>query len=360
MLEGLDHLFADSAQPGLTELRASLADLFAGGSRGCLFETRALPGPKPLVFRLRFRLDREERSVVVKRLKPAIAERNKLALQRWLPAVGLGAAAPALLSVAAGRDGDFVWHVYEDLGPGALDPESPAPLHVQPVVTLIAQLHTRCAVHPMLAECRPGGDLGPHFYATSVRDAIRCLTALQPPEVKRSREQAALCERLLERLHRLDAQRVEREQLLADLGGPDTLLHGDLWTPNAFVVPGRRGLEARLIDWDHVGVGSYSYDLSTFLLRFASRHRPWILDLYRTAVAVAGWRLPAARDLNPLFETAEYARYANCIIWPALALLSGPNDWSFKLLAEIEGWFQKFQPVLNPDDVAPAPRPVCS
>jgi aminoglycoside phosphotransferase (APT) family kinase protein len=129
-------------------------------------------------------------------------------------------------------------------------------------------------------------------------------------------------------------------------GGPETLLHGDLWAINVFVIPTADGLRARLIDWDHAAVGPPTYDLSTFLLRFPSEHRSWVLELYRQAVAEAGWRLPDERDLNSLFETHEYARFANRIIWPAIALVQDRAEWGYDSLAEIEEWFEQLGPVL--------------
>jgi len=71
-----------------------------------------------------------------------------------------------------------------------------------------------------------------------------------------------------------------------------------------------------------------------------------VLELYRQAVAEAGWRLPAERDLNFLFETHEYARFANRIIWPAIALAIDQAAWGVEALAEIDGWFDQFEPVL--------------
>src|SRR5439155_1119908 len=80
-------------------------------------------------------------------------------------------------------------------------------------------------------------------------------------------EQAGVTERLLERLVGLRADAARRAQVFEQAGGPDTLLHGDLWTINAFVAPTAGGLRAQLVDWDRVGVGPFSYDLSAFLLR---------------------------------------------------------------------------------------------
>ena len=111
-------------------------------------------------------------------------------------------------------------------------------------------------------------------------------------------------------------------------------------------IPAADGLRARLIDWDHTAVGPASYDLSTFLLRFPSEHRRWVLDLYRKAVAGAGRYLPGERELNRLFETHEYARFANRIIWPAIALVMEHAAWGVEELAEIDRWFGQFEPVL--------------
>src|SRR5439155_26910360 len=104
----------------------------------------------------------------------------------------------------------------------------------------------------------------------------------------------------------------------------------------------------RLIDWDYAGVGPVSYDLSTFLLRFPTERRPSILEFYRKEVEESGWELPTQANLNALFETAEYARYANRIIWPAIALVTDKAAWGAVALAEVEEWFQRFEPVLPP------------
>src|SRR5205823_111205 len=148
-----------------------------------------------------------------------------------------------------------------------------------PVVELIGELHTRFAGHALLAECREhgvDGDLGMGFFTAQVArsiDALKSIRSLDPLPP----EQAELRDRLLGRVERLDAERDERALLVERSGGPDTLLHGDLWTTNTRVFERNGGFQARLIDWDHVGVGPVAYDLSTFLYRFAPEHRPWIL-----------------------------------------------------------------------------------
>ena len=47
-----------------------------------------------------------------------------------------------------------------------------------------------------------------------------------------------------------------------------------------------------------------------------------------------------------LFETAELARYANRVIWPALAIARDGAAWGFPELAEVESWFEALGPVL--------------
>ena len=345
MIEGLDHLLEESGQPGLPELRASLHELFGGpGVAGRVIDQQRL---KKRVYRLRFHARGQVRSLVVKCLDPEFAQRNQFVIKRWLPAVGLGASSSLLLAVAAERSGQCVWHVYEDLGDRTLDASDPDPGHVAAAVGLIAQLHTRFAGHPLLLECRKyGGDLGIYYFSSNVRDAVRGLELLRPPDVELSPERLALRDRLLERLYQLLDEQPYRAQVMAELGGPETLLHGDLWTTNAFVLPTTNGLRALLIDWDRAGVGPISYDLSTFLYRFPPHDRQWILDCYQEAVGHAGWRLPSARDLNLLFETAECARYANRAIWPAIALLRDRAEWGCDELAAVEQWFEMLEPVL--------------
>jgi thiamine kinase-like enzyme len=346
VIEGLDDVLADSGQLGLAELRACLQEVLGGSEDGGrLVEQQPLKARK--VHRLRFEVGGRLRSVVVKRLRPTVAQRNHFVHTRWLPAMGLGESAPALLGVAAERGGRFVWHVSEDVGDWPLDRHHPEPRWVEAAVELIGQLHVRSAEHPLLAECRRyAEDLGIYYYMANVRDAVRGLEALRSADVGWSSERLALWERLLGRLQKLLGEASQRARLLEEAGGPDVLLHGDLWTTNTFVGPAPNGLQAQLIDWDHAGVGPTSYDLSTFLYRFRREDRPWILDSYRRAVGRAGWRLPPARDLNVLFETAECARYAGRAIWPAVALLQDRAEWGFAELAEVDRWFEALEPAI--------------
>jgi hypothetical protein len=311
----------------------------------------ALERLKTTVYRLRFDRLAGPASVVAKRLSRRRARANELVAERWLPAVGLEWACPELCGLVNEPSGSAAWHIYEDVAGSGLDGGLPDPERVGPVVELIAELHTRFAGHALLAECQEhgeNGDLGIGFFTAQVARSIDALKSIGSPSVPLSREQAELRDRLLGRVERLDAERDERASLVERYGGPDTLLHGDLWTTNTHVLERSEGFQARLIDWDHVGVGPVTYDLSTFLYRFTPEHRPWILRRYQEAVARQGWQLPDDSILNLLFETAEYARYACCVAGPALAA-SRAEPWGFEQLAEVERWFASLEPVLAVD-----------
>jgi len=329
--------------------RELLADLLDGTGR--VADIRRL---KERVYRLEM-TNGPHRSVVVKRLEPAVAQRTRLVAERWLPALGLGDRCPRLLAVAADAASGTSWHAYEDLGDETLASD-PTRERVTATVDLIAQLHTRGARHAVLPDVRRyGGALGFSYFTANVHDAIAALEALVAAAIEPPPEQAGVTERLLERLVGLGADAARRARVFEEAGGPDTLLHGDLWTINAFVAPTAKGLRAQLVDWDRVGVGPFSYDLSAFLLRFPPEERAWILERYREAVAPAGWRLAAVPELTDLFDTAERGRYANRIIWPALALLRERAAWGFPELAEVERWFRALDqsPVLDVGALTP-------
>jgi len=325
--------------PALAELRVVLLNALGQATARRLIGLECL---KRGVFRLKVETDDGVRPVVAKQMDAATARRNELVMRRWLPAMGLGDAFPALLGVALGAHGRSVWHVYEDLGECRLDGSGSDRRRVGAALELIARLHVRSASHPLLAECRQeGGDRGANYLLSNVRDAERALEALQAPAVVLADEQRALRDRMLGRLRALRDTASERARAIEECGGPEVLVHGDLWTTNAFVATTDHGLEARLIDWDRAAVGPFSYDLSTFLYRFPAVERSWIVDQYQLAVRSAGWRLPAPPELSVLFDTAELARYANCAVWAALAALEGPTDRAhLEELAEVERWFE--------------------
>ncbi len=343
MIEGLNRLLEGSGQPCLAELRELLENVQLGRDRVWrLIDQEPLQTQNRRVFRLKLACGREVRSLVVKRLQPAMALRNELVAQRWLPMIGLEGCCPLLLGTAAARDGSCIWHLSEDLGPWTLNLELPDRPRVEAAIALLARLHTRFADHALLGEVRlHGSDFGIHFYQTNVQDALRALEGVRPPA-----DRHALCDRLRDRLRQMREELPARAEALAELGGPETLLHGDLWAINVFVSHSQGGLKARLIDWDRTGVGPISYDFSTFLLRFPDRHRLWALGLYRKEVAREGWQLPGNQELNLLFETAELARYANCVIWPAIRLGHEHTDWAFDQLADVAEWFENLSPVL--------------
>jgi hypothetical protein len=354
MIAGLERVIAAGGVPmpaetGSAELACALDQALHGAGSPVLVAHEQL---KSRVFRLRFEVADGTRSFVAKRMPPEHACRNELVIRRWLPDLGLGAIVPELLGLAAERSGRWVWHVYEDLGPWELDARVPDGERVAAVVREIAQVHARSVAQPMLAECRlHGQDSGVAFLVSSVRNAIHGLEQLRAPRLALSDAQVDVRERLLERLTRLRAEEPVRTRAIEDWGGPETLLHGDLWTTNTFAEPTAAGTRVRIIDWDRAGVGPASYDLSTFLLRFAPGQRLEILELYREALAEHGRALPGRRELNLLFESAECARYASRAVWPAIALLRDGAAWGFEELAQVEAWFAALAPVL-PEDSA--------
>lgn len=331
---------------GASELRELLNELFKADGSGAEWLAALRPLKPPRVYRLELVPSAAPwRSVVVKRLDAAVAQRARLAAERWLPALGLADGCARLLGVAAEARGDAVWHVYEDLGDETIAAR-PDPNRVAAAIDLVARLHARGAGHAILPDMRRYcSNYGIGYFAANLRDAIAGLEALQTSGIEAPGEYAGLAARLLTRLRGLLIDADRRAAVFARSGGPDTLLHGDLWTINTFVVPTPDGLRACLIDWDGVGVGPYSYDLSTLLLRFPLEERAGVLDAYRRAVARAGWFLPSLGDLNLMCETAELARYANRVIWPALALVREQVAWGFSELAEVERWFEALDPV---------------
>ena len=344
-VETLRGALSDGGQISVDELSALLSELCPRLFTGSDIQVDRL---NSRVFRVRSLSNGVGASIVIKRLTLALAERNELVIKRYLPSIGLSDATPTLLGTIGDAKGGCAWQVHEDLGSNLLDAENPRADTVAAAVELIARLHIRAASAPVLAEChRQLNDLGLPYFVSNVSQAIAGLESLQVLVETFTSDQRAVRDRLLERLHTLHESVPLRTQLMRELGGPDTLLHGDLWTINTFVIPGSHGLEARLIDWDRAGVGPVAYDVSTFLYRFPADRRLWILNEYRGALNRAGWHLPEPIDLNVLFETAECARYANRIIWPAAALVSeGPASGGHDELSQVLSWFESLEPAL--------------
>ena len=307
------------------------------------------------VYRLRCSGGREHRSFYCKRLDPDIARRNELVARRWLPAIGLEQSGPPLLATAAEWTGRFCWHLYEDLGEGALDPADLTWADVEAALAAVARMHVRFAEHPLIAELRLwGGELGLHFYRANLNDATTALRWVARSDQRLDDRRAALCERLLQRLARLRAEHLPRAAEWARHGGPDTLLHGDLWPSNVLMTGDGSARRPRLIDWDHAGVGPFWYDLSTWLSRLPRPMRRDALAIYAAEVGGAGRQLPDEPMVSALFETAELARLTNRLIWPALAVIDpdgADSDvaWAFAELEEVESWFLELSPILPPE-----------
>jgi ATP-binding cassette, subfamily B, bacterial len=301
---------------------------------------------KECVHRLRFAVGTRPVAVVVKRLSPRRARVNQLVAERWLPALGLEWACPRVLGTVRDPATEAMWQVYDDPGGAPLAGDIGDGARVEPAVELLAELHARFAGHPLLTECRQHGEaLGMSFFSAEVAHCVELLESLGATGPPLSRQRDELRHRHLDRLRRLHDGRDERALLLEESGGPDTLLHGDLWPSNILVSERAAGPEAVLIDWDHAGVGPVSYDLSTFLLQLPAELRAPILDGYREAMAWRGWELPDDSTLNALFEIAEHARYASCLA-PAVAGACRGEEWGFGQMAEIDAWFEDFEPAL--------------
>jgi Phosphotransferase enzyme family len=298
------------------------------------------------VHRLRVAGGGAERSVVVKWSDAVIARRCRLVAWQWLPAAGLEDLGAPLLAVAADRNGEGAWHIYADLPGRPLSTERPVHDEVEAAIVAIARVHTAFAEHPVLRECRlGGGDRGIHFYSANVRDAVIALRSLDLDRL--GPDASAPRDALLQRMSGLENEESERAQVLAAAGGPETLVHGDLWPSNVIVLADGDSPAVRLIDWDEAGVGPIGFDVSTFLLRFDPPHRRWILDAYRRAVErLAGWDLPHERELNLIFETAAYARLASLLVWSVAAAADGESDWLVERLANLVEWFDEVAPVL--------------
>ena len=285
--------------------------------------------------------------MVIKRLDPDVAWRNQLVATRWLPSVGLDGLAPGLLGVAPEGSGEAVWHIYEDLGDLTLEVDAPDSSDIEQAVRAIAALHTTFAGQPRLAECRLwGGDLGISFFAASVRDASSALHSVDPSAVDVDGF-AVVRGRLLGRLSGLLAELPRRAEEMVSSGGPETLLHGDLWRPN--IVPIHRGrrparpsprLGSRRGGADRVrpfdSAAAFSAERSFVDPRPLPRGRR------------AGWLDARGRRHveRRVRHGGEQGRIANRVIWPAIAIIEGDRRWGPAALSETESWFEALAPVL--------------
>ena len=338
MIEGLDLLFAD--EPGSFGLGNRLNEFISEnhGSGRLMMQERI----KSQVYRLHFELQDERLTLILKCMEGRIARRTEQVTRRWLPAVGLTEAGPPLLITAGTPDGQFVWHVYSDLGSNSLAEDMENRQKVQAAVRFIADFHKRFIDHPYLAEFRLyGGDLGTHFVESNLRDAILALETITKDQ-KTKASNWTVVDQLFDRVSGIMGQLPSRLKMMKELSGPETLLHGDLWPSNMFVSPDG---QIRLIDWDRAAAGPIAYDLSTFMLRFPPKQRSELMELYREATHPMGWEIPADKDLNLIFETFEFARYACLMIWPAIALWESGADWALEQLEDVERWFQAWEPI---------------
>jgi Phosphotransferase enzyme family len=324
------------------ELETRLEEVLGGRSLRIVVQEQL----KTDVHRLLVDIDGRERLLVVKRSDPAVARRGWLVARRWLPAVDLEGLGPPLLGLAADTDGGGTWQVYEDLPGRPLSTDPPVDGEVEVAIDAIARVHTAFAEHRLLRECRLwGGDRGIYFYSANLRDAVIALGSLELDS--RGAEAIDARDALLDRIGELQEEEPERAQILRAVGGPETLLHGDLWPSNAIVISNGDGTSVRLIDWDEAGAGPIWFDLSTFLLRFDSSRRGWILNAYGRAIdRLAGWLVPPEHELNVILETAAYSRLASLLVWSVAAADESESEWLLERLTAMCEWLDAVKPVL--------------
>ena len=295
----------------------------------------------------------EPASVVMKRREPGAAHRDRLLVRRWLPAVGLAGAGPSLLATVCEQDGDAAWSVYEWLDGPSLDRIRTDTGDIDRLVDVVASMHVRFAGHPLMAEVRHyGAHLGRDAYAGQLDDAMLALSAARrDPAVRRHLADALLTD-LEHAVRRAREETPALLTLLDEVGGPDTVLHGDLWPRNVVAGPGW----LRLIDWERLGVGPAIYDLSTLLLRLPSAARRSVLDRYLTRVAAAGWPLPTVDEVVLLTTALERARLATLISWRVLDLLQAPAglaaSWATGQLRSIWTWWHQVDPRPEEEEVS--------
>ena len=336
---------ADKQQPGTSELRSVLRKLLEPAADGRLLAEEMLLRSR--VYRLKFDIDGAMRSFVVKRHSPSQAQLERLLVEKWLPEAGLERHAPPLIAAAAEISGKCIWHIYRDVGDSTMSEFLDDADIVREAVALFGKVHAFFTGHILLGECAMhGGDYGSGFYSTSVIKAMSCLRHLKNPNGRMRHDHADTVDGLLELLAGLHERRASHEEIMREYGGPDTLLHGDLWPKNCLVEPNDSECRILIIDWDHAGVGPVSYDLSTFLMKLPEEERIRTLNLYIEIRDDNRYGWPSYQEWNMLFETNELARLSNCIIWPCIAARHDMSDWAFEDLARIRDWFNGLKPVL--------------
>lgn len=333
--------------PGAREERVPSRSWFGGVIRRALQrDDLDVSGYRALsadVYRLTLTTDRPA-SVVMKRLDPAVAHRDRLLVRRWLPAVGLADAGPPLLATVCDREG-HAWSVYEWLDGPFRDRVPPEPGDINRLVDVVSSMHVRFAGHPLVAEVRHyGAHLGAGAYIGQLDDAMVALAAARRDARVRAHVAGALLTDLERAVNGAQKEVPTVLTLLREVGGPDTLLHGDLWPQNVAAGPGW----LRLIDWDRLGVGPAIYDLSTLLLRLPPAARRRALDRYLTHVVAVGWPLPAVCEVVFLSTAVERARLATLISWRVLDLLQAPDapavSWAAGQLRSIRTWWHQVDP----------------
>jgi hypothetical protein len=296
------------------------------------------------VYRVLFEVNGVCRSLIVKSSRVERAERSRMTLRYWLPAVGLDHIGPVLLGATQQQNG-AIWNVYVDHGRRTLIDDPSDSAAATAAIRTVAELHSRFMGHSLLAECRNSGQtLDPYVYESSVMAALSALESIE--DLVGVTDAAILQESLTKRLRVLAQEVGLRTRLLKTLSGPQTLLHGDLYPSNIVLPNGLDGPLSRIVDWDHLGVGPVGFDLVFLLGNLSEELRLDALECYRSLMRNLFDRWPTEREWNTLFDTFQFVRLAKCVTSFANAILVGEVEYGVRKLRDADQWFQDVRPVL--------------
>jgi hypothetical protein len=291
-----------------------------------------------------FEINGVSRSLIVKSSRVEQAERSRMTLRYWLPAVGLDHIGPVLLGATPEQEGS-IWNVYVDHGRITLLDDTTDPVAAAAVVRTIAELHSRFVGHSLLDECGTSEKaLSPRSYESSVRSALSALQSIG--HLTPVGDAEALRDNLVQRLQILAQEVAFRTDLLNNLSGPQTLLHGDLYPSNIVLENRLDGLTSRIVDWDHLTVGPVGFDLVFLVANLSEGLRLTTMQLYRAATQSLFDRWPTEIEWNALFDTFRFVRLARCVTSYANLIAAGYPEYGFQKLRSTEQWFHTLKPVL--------------
>ena len=186
--------------------------------------------------RLRVVVDGWERSLIVKWSDPVVARRSRLVARRWLPAVGLerpGAAAARRRRGARTARGHGRSTRTSPVDRCRRTNRSTARSRRRSTRSLACIRPSRSTHCSVSAAC---GAAIAGFTSTPPTSATPSSRFTRSTSIAAARTRSRLATRCSSACTASSRQEPERAQVLAAVGGPDTLLHGDLWPTNAIVL----------------------------------------------------------------------------------------------------------------------------